>query len=546
MDPFVSLLPVSAPPPTRQFERPGLDRASVPDLLSGGRAGRPILQLFEERVERLETGLPVLTELLGPVCNLPQRVGMQPAQVLPSGDPAAHELGPLQHAHVLRGGGEGHLQRGGQFGEIPLALGQCPQHAPPGRMGQGMKDTIQHCVLMSNHVVYYIQDRDRLSTTWFIFSIPAAGGDLAPRATGPGVVRGRMRADRVGVRGATGGSMAEREARRGGSAPAAWLGGATSRQATMSILDAIGNTSLVPLRHIAPLGCARVLVKLEWENPTGSIKDRMALAVISRAVADGRLRPGETVVEYTGGSTGTSLALVCAAMGRPIRIVTSDAFSREKRDHMAALGATLTLVPSEGGLTTRQLILDMIETARRISAEPGVWWVDQLNNQDSIAGYHGLGEEIWQQTQGGVDAFVHCVGTAASSRGVATVLKRHKPGVRVVAVEPAESAVLAGGEPGPHKIEGVGIGFRPPLWEPSLVDEILPVSTADAKAMTRRLAREEGLFAGTSSGANVHAALRVASQLGPGATVVTLMADSGLKYLSTDVYRGESSGESRG
>ncbi|HEV7366793.1 MAG TPA: cysteine synthase family protein, partial [Gemmatimonadales bacterium] len=305
----------------------------------------------------------------------------------------------------------------------------------------------------------------------------------------------------------------------------------------MDILDAIGDTSLVQLRKVVPPGCADIFVKLEWENPTGSMKDRMAEAVISRAEADGRLQPDDTVVEYTGGSTGTSLALVCAVKGYRIRIVSSDAFSREKLDHMAALGAELILVPSEGGRTTKKLILDMIEQARRLSREPHTYWIDQLNNHDSIAGYQPLGEEIWNQTEGKVDAFVHSVGTAASSRGVATVLKRHKPSMRFGAVEPTESSVLSGGPPGPHKIEGVGIGYTPPLWEPSLADEILAVKTDDAKAMARRLAREEALFAGTSSGANVVAAIRVAQRLGPGATVVTLMADSGLKYLSTDVYK---------
>jgi cysteine synthase A len=293
---------------------------------------------------------------------------------------------------------------------------------------------------------------------------------------------------------------------------------------------------LVRLGKVVPPGCADIFVKLEWENPTGSVKDRMALAVISRAEEDGRLKPGDTVVEYTGGSTGASLALVCAAKGYRIRIVTSDAFSREKRDQMAALGAELILVPSEGGLTTKKLILDMIEAARELSREPHTYWTDQLNNHDSIAGYVPLGEEIWRQTEGGVDAFVHCVGTAASSRGVATVLKWHRPKVRIVAVEPAESSVLRGGPPGPHKIEGVGIGYTPPLWQPALVDDIEPVRTDEAKAMARRLAREEALFAGTSSGANVVAAIRVAERLGPGAKVVTLMADSGLKYLNTDVY----------
>ena len=306
----------------------------------------------------------------------------------------------------------------------------------------------------------------------------------------------------------------------------------------MDILHAIGNTTLVRLRKVVPAGCADILVKLEWENPTGSMKDRMAQAVIARAEADGRLQPGDTVVEYTGGSTGASLAFVCAVKGFRIRIVTSDAFSRDKLNQMAALGAELTLVESEGGRTTRKLILDMIEAARTLSREPHTYWTDQLNNLDSVAGYHPLGEEIWSQTAGRVDAFVHSVGTAASIRGTATVLKRHQPGVRIVAVEPAESAVLLGGQPGPHKIEGVGIGYTPPLWDPTVVDEILAIGTDEAKAMARRLAREEGVFAGTSSGANVLAAMQVGQRLGPGATVVTLMVDSGLKYLGTDVFGG--------
>jgi cysteine synthase A len=304
-----------------------------------------------------------------------------------------------------------------------------------------------------------------------------------------------------------------------------------------SALEAIGETSLVPLRRVPPPGCARIFVKLEWENPTGSMKDRMAKAVIERAESDGRLKPDGFVVEYTGGSTGASLAFVCAAKGYRLRIVTSDAFSRDKLDHMTALGAELTLTPSEGGRTTKKLILDMIEKARRIALEPGAFWTDQLNNPDTIVGYHRLGEEIWTQTHGRVDAFVQCVGTAASSRGTAEALKRHKSAIRFVAAEPAESAVLSGGAPGPHKIEGVGIGYTPPLWNPALADEILAVPTADAMAMTRRLAREEGLFAGTSSGANVLAAIEIGKRLGPKAIVVTLMCDSGLKYLSTEVYR---------
>jgi cysteine synthase A len=229
--------------------------------------------------------------------------------------------------------------------------------------------------------------------------------------------------------------------------------------------------------------------------------------------------------------------LVCAVKGYRLQVVTSDAFSPEKLDRMAALGAELTLIRSEGGLTTKKLILDMIEAAREVSQKPHTYWTDQLNNHDSIAGYYSLGEEIWSQTKGEIDAFVHCVGTAASSRGVATVLKRYKPSIKIVVVEPAESSVLLGGQPGPHKIEGVGIGYTPPLWDPTLVDDILPVKTDDAKDMARRMAREEALFAGTSSGANVVAAIQVAERLGPEARVVTLIADSGLKYLNTDVYK---------
>lgn len=304
-----------------------------------------------------------------------------------------------------------------------------------------------------------------------------------------------------------------------------------------NILRAIGNTSMVQLHKVVPPGCAKVFVKLEWENPTGSMKDRAAQAMISQAEEDGRLRPGDTIVEYTGGSTGISLALVCVAKSYRLHIVTSTAFSQEKRSHMEAFGAELELVASEGGLTTKKLILDMIEAAKEYSRNARTFWTDQLNNADSIAGYFPLAEEIWGQTNGKLDAFVQCVGTGASSRGVAIMLKRHDPRIKIVAVEPAESAVLSGGQAGPHKIEGVGIGYTPPLWDPMLVDEIVAVKTDDAKAMARRLAKEEGLFAGTSSGANVVAALRIAERLGPEASVATLMVDSGLKYLSTDVFK---------
>jgi cysteine synthase len=304
-----------------------------------------------------------------------------------------------------------------------------------------------------------------------------------------------------------------------------------------NILDSIGNTSLVCIEKVVPPGCATILAKLEGQNPTGSMKDRMALGLITQAEAKGKLGPGNTVVEYTGGTTGTSLALVCAAKGYPIHVVSSKAFSQEKLDHMVAYGAKLTLAPYDGGHITKQLFLDMIEEARKLSQQPGTYWTDQLNNEDSIAGYHALGEEIWQQANGQVDAFVQSVGTAASLRGVATVLRRHNPKVKIIAVEPAESSVLSGGRPGAHDIEGIGIGYRPPLWDPDIVDEVIAVSTGEAKDMARQLARKDGIFAGTSSGGNVLAAIRVGQRLGPQVRIATLMIDSGLKYMSTDLYR---------
>ncbi len=289
------------------------------------------------------------------------------------------------------------------------------------------------------------------------------------------------------------------------------------------VLQAIGNTPLVRLRRVVPSGCAEIVVKLEGQNPTGSMKDRMAQAMVRRAEADGRLRPGDTVVEYTSGSTGASLALVCAARDYRLRIVSSDAFSQDKLNQMAAFGAELTVVPSERGLITRKLILTMIETARRLSRQPRTYWTDQLTNTDHIAGYRPMGEEIWDQTGGRVDAFVQSVGTTASLLGASTELRGHHPGLRVVAVEPAESAVLSGGSSGAHRIEGTGIGYLPPMWDPAAVDEIVTVPTDAAELMARRLAREEGLFAGTSSGANVLAAIQVGQRLGPTARVATLL-----------------------
>jgi cysteine synthase A len=298
----------------------------------------------------------------------------------------------------------------------------------------------------------------------------------------------------------------------------------------------IGQTRIIPLQRMVSEDSARVLIKLEYQNPTGSMKDRMALAMVEAAEADGRLRPGGSVVEYTGGSTGVSLAFVCAAKNIPLQIVTSDAFSKEKRDHMAALGAQLTLVASPDGGTTKALILEMIETARKLADAPGSYWTDQLNNTDQLSSYDRMGAEIWEQTRGQVSAFVHSVGTSGSLRGVATHLRAHNEAVHIVAVEPEESAVLSGGQSGSHKIEGVGAGFVVPLWDETLADEIQTVSTQEAMATARSLARQEGIFAGTSTGGNVAVALRVAERLGRDQTVVTVAVDSGLKYLSTALY----------
>ena len=312
------------------------------------------------------------------------------------------------------------------------------------------------------------------------------------------------------------------------------------QQARSAVLQRIGSTALLELGRLVPRDCARVLLKIESENPSGSMKDRMALAMIEAGERSGRLSPGQRVVEYTGGSTGVSLALICAARGYPLSIVTSDAFSAEKRSHMAALGADLTVVPSQGGGMDAALTRDMIAAAGEIAERTGAFWTDQLNNADQLTAYHAMGEEIWRQTGGRIDAFVQSTGTTASVRGVSEVLRRHKPDIRVVAVEPAESAVLSGGQSGIHKIEGVGAGFVVPLWEPSLVDEIATVSTEEAMTMARRLARREALFAGTSTGANLIAAIRLGKRLGPEATVVTVMCDSGIKYLSTALYgRGQ-------
>ena len=301
------------------------------------------------------------------------------------------------------------------------------------------------------------------------------------------------------------------------------------------MLGAIGSTPVVRLERLAELGMAEVWVKLESYNPTGSYKDRMALAMIEGAERDGRLGPGQTVVEYTGGSTGSSLAYVCALKGYPLRIVSSDAFAKEKLRTMEALGAAVELVASPEGVTP-ELMPRMIERSKEIVEETGGFATDQFRNRDMLDGYAGLARELLEQLEGRIDAFCAYVGTAGCFVGVTRELRRAHPGLHRVAIEPAESPVLSGGSPGTHRIEGGGTGFWPPLLEREDLDEVITVSTDDAFALARRAAREEGLWSGPSTGANLAVALDLARRLGPGRRVVTPLVDSGLKYLAGGVY----------
>ncbi len=302
-------------------------------------------------------------------------------------------------------------------------------------------------------------------------------------------------------------------------------------------LAAIGNTPVVRLARLADDGCAEVWVKMEAANPTGSYKDRMALAMIEAAEADGRLQPGQTVVEYTGGSTGSSLAFVCAVKGYPLRIVSSDAFAAEKIATMRAFGAEVELIPSPEGITP-DLIPAMMKRAAEIAAETGAFATDQFNNTDMVNGYRRLGEELLDQLPGPppISAFCSYVGTAGCFLGVSRALSAALPGLHKVVVEPGESAVLSGGPPGTHHIEGGGTGRRPPLLEPADYDEVIAVPEAEAFEMARRAARADGIFSGPSTGANLVAALTIARRLGPGHRVVTVQVDSGLKYLAGSTY----------
>ena len=302
------------------------------------------------------------------------------------------------------------------------------------------------------------------------------------------------------------------------------------------MIASIGNTPIHVLRGFDPSTRARIVLKLELANPTGSMKDRMALAMVDAAEQSGRLKPGGEIVEFTGGSTGTSLAFIAAARRYPLTIITSDAFSLEKRRHMAAFGADVRIVPSDGGRITPDLFVRMKAEVDRVVAERGAFWTDQFNNHNQSDGYGSLAAEAWAQTNGEIDVFVQAVGTAGSLRGTATALRRRRESIEVYAVEPSTSAVISGGAPGAHRMEGMGTGRIVPVWDPALVNGVEAVSTEDAEEMARQLAREEAVFAGTSTGANLIAALRIARRIGPGKTVLTIAVDDGLKYVTTPLY----------
>ena len=304
-----------------------------------------------------------------------------------------------------------------------------------------------------------------------------------------------------------------------------------------STLDAVGNTPLVRLRKVVPPGSAEVLVKLEYYNPTGSYKDRMALAMITEAEARGDLRPGMTVVEYTGGSTGSSLAFVCAVKGYPFTVVSSDAFALEKLNTMRAFGANLVIEPSKDGLITPDLIPRMIEKARQLAARGNTYWTNQFHNQDSIKGYMGIGRELLQQVEGTIHAFCGGVGTAGMLTGVSRALREGNSPAQIVALEPASSPVISGGSAGTHHVEGMGAGFIPPLLTKDTYDQVRSIDEAEARAMARQMAKDEGIFAGVSSGLNVVGALQLAKELGAGHTIVTVAVDTGLKYLAGDLYK---------
>jgi cysteine synthase len=304
----------------------------------------------------------------------------------------------------------------------------------------------------------------------------------------------------------------------------------------MTILDFIGKTPLVRLRGMPASGSAEVWIKWEGANPTGSMKDRMALKMIEGAEARGELRPDETVVELTGGSTGSSLALVCAVKGYRAHFVCPDAVAPEKLDTMRAFGAELEVISSPSGLTTPGLRATMQARVEELAQQPGTFWTRQFSNPDNRSAYHVMAQELLSAIDNRIDAFVMGVGTGGCFSGNAEVLKKQLPQVHCVAVEPAAARVLSGGPVGGHHIEGIAAGSVGTITRTDLIDQIVAVTDEDAAATARRLVREEGIFAGISSGANVWAALRIAEQLGPGRSVVTVAPDSGLKYLQGRLF----------
>lgn len=303
-----------------------------------------------------------------------------------------------------------------------------------------------------------------------------------------------------------------------------------------SILHAIGNTPIVRLRTVVPQNAADVLVKLEFYNPTGSYKDRMALAMIEGAERRGVLTPGMRVVEFTGGSTGSSLAMVCAAKGYRLVLLSSDAFAEEKLRTMKALGAELRLVPSDGGNVTPALFERFQEEIATLSGEPGTFWTDQFNNEDAVEGYAGIGRELLEQTGDRIDVFCGAVGTGGMLSGVIRALRDGGSDARVVALEPASSPAMTEGRGGPHRVEGIATGRIPPHMKSKPYDEARAIPEEDARALARRLAREEGLLIGTSSALNIAAAIGLARELGPGKVVATVAVDTGLKYLAGDLF----------
>lgn len=300
----------------------------------------------------------------------------------------------------------------------------------------------------------------------------------------------------------------------------------------------IGNTPLIRLKRLQEHGAAEIYVKMESANPTGSMKDRMALSMIEGAEKRGDLRPGGTVVEYTGGSTGSSLAMVCAAKGYKAHFVSSDAFADEKLRTMRAFGAELELIPSDNGKITHALTLAMIERARELSKQPNTFWTDQFNNVDNRNAYHEMAAEIIRAMGPDIAEFITGVGTGGSFSGNAEVMKREVPGIRCLAIEPLELRALSGkGGSGKHRLEGIGPGFVANICRLDLADDIIAVSDEDAYETARKLTKLEGLCAGITGGANVWAALQRARAVGVGKKIVTILPDSGLKYLNGDLYR---------